>query len=112
MTRVAAVGDIPDGEARRFLVDGEEVAIVNAGGHYYAVGDICSHEHFHLSDGEVDLEALTLECPKHGSAFDLATGEPQSLPAILPVPVYGVRVVGQDIEVEVLSGVPSGGRAG
>jgi 3-phenylpropionate/trans-cinnamate dioxygenase ferredoxin subunit len=112
VTRVAAVGDIPEGEARRFMVDGEEVAIVNAGGHYYAVGDICSHEYFHLSDGEVDIDARTIECPKHGSAFDLATGEPQSLPAILPVPSYGVRVVGGDIEVEVLPGVQAGGVTG
>ncbi len=103
MIRVAAEGDIPVGEARRFNVDGDDVAVVNAGGHLYAVGDICSHEHFHLSDGDVDADALTIECPKHGSAFDLESGMPRSLPAILPVRTYGVRVTGGEVFVEALN---------
>ena len=104
MTRVAAVEEIPEGESRRFVVEGDEVAVVNAGGHFYAVADICSHERFHLSDGFVDSDELTIECPKHGSAFSLETGQPQSLPAILPVRTYGVRVIGGEIIVEVLAG--------
>jgi 3-phenylpropionate/trans-cinnamate dioxygenase ferredoxin subunit len=102
MIRVASITEIPVGEARRFTVDGEEIAIVNAGEYLYAVNDICSHEYFHLSDGEVDLEARTIECPKHGSGFDLQTGRPTSLPAVLPVRTYGVKVVGEDVVVEVL----------
>lgn len=106
MIRVASIAEIPVGEARRFTVDGEEIAIVNAGSYLYAVNDICSHEHFHLSDGEVDLEAHTIECPKHGSGFDLETGRPTSLPAILPVRTYGVKVVGEDVMVDVLEPAP------
>ena len=102
MTRVASVADIPEGEARRFTLEGIEVAVVNAGGYFYAINDICSHEHFHLSDGEVDPETLTLECPKHGSAFSLESGRPLSLPALMPVPTYGVRVEGDDVLVEML----------
>ena len=102
MIRVASVGEIPVGEARRFTLDGAEVSVVNAGEYFYAVDDICSHEHFHLSDGEVDLDAGTIECPKHGSAFDLATGRALSLPAVLPVKSYGVKVVGDDVMVDVL----------
>ncbi|MEA2684161.1 MAG: 3-phenylpropionate/trans-cinnamate dioxygenase ferredoxin component [Chloroflexota bacterium] len=102
MIRVASITEIPVGEARRFLVDGNEVAVVNAGSYLYAVDDICSHEHFHLSDGEVDLVSGTIECPKHGSGFDLQTGRPTSLPAVLPVRTYGVKLVGEDVMVDVL----------
>lgn len=102
MIRVASVQDIPVGEARHFIIDGADVAVVNAGEFFYAIDDICSHEHFHLTDGEVDLDTGTIECPKHGSAFDLATGRPLSLPAVLPVKTYGVKVVGDDVMVDVL----------
>ena len=80
--------------------------MVNAGGVLYAVGDVCSHEYFHLSDGEVDVDELTIECPKHGSTFSLETGAPRSLPAILPVRTYGVRLQGDDVMVEVLEPAP------
>ena len=102
MIRVADISEIPLGEARHFDVDGEEVAIVNAGAYLYAVSDVCSHEYFHLSDGEVDLDRTTIECPKHGSAFDLESGRPLSLPAVLPVRTYGVKLVGEDVMVDVL----------
>lgn len=102
LVRVASVAEIPEGTARHVEVDGEEIAVVNAGDYFYAVNDVCSHEYFHLSDGEVDLDELTIECPKHGSTFSLETGAPQSLPAVLPVKTYGVRVSGEDVLVEVL----------
>ena len=102
MIRVASISDIPVGEARHFEIDGEEIAIVNAGAYLYAISDVCSHEYFHLSDGEVDLDIRTIECPKHGSSFDLLTGRPLSLPAVLPVRTYGVKLVGEDVMVDVL----------
>ena len=61
---------------------------------FYAIGDVCSHEDYSLSEGEVVPEACEIECWKHGSMFDLVTGEPRSLPATRPVPVYVVRVEG------------------
>jgi len=86
---------VPPGEARRFVVDGREVAVVNLGdGQFRAVGDVCSHEHYHLSEGEVDVDDETIECPRHGSTFDLATGRPRTLPATLPVPAFPVKVEG------------------
>ena len=102
MIRVAGISEIPKGESRHFDIEGEEVVIVNAGDYLYAIGDVCSHEYFHLSDGEVDLGTTTIECPKHGSAFDLKTGHPLSLPAVLPVKTYGVKLVGEDVMVDVL----------
>jgi 3-phenylpropionate/trans-cinnamate dioxygenase ferredoxin subunit len=100
--RVASIEEIPEGSAKHVEVDGEEIAVVNAGGILYAVSDVCSHEYFHLSDGEVDTDEVTIECPKHGSSFSLETGEPRSLPAVLPVKTYGVRLQGADVMVEVL----------
>ena len=70
-------------------------------GDVYAIGDTCSHADFSLSEGEVLVDEREIECWKHGSMFSLTTGEPQSLPATQPVPVYEVRVDGDDIVVVV-----------
>jgi 3-phenylpropionate/trans-cinnamate dioxygenase ferredoxin component len=100
--RVCSVGDVPDGEARRFAVDGRLVAVVNLGDDgFRAVDAICSHEHSYLDEGEVDVDEATIECPKHGSTFDLETGRAIVLPAISPVEVYPVTVSEDDVLIEV-----------
>ena len=71
---------------------------------FRAVGDICSHAHSHLNEGEVDMDFATIECPKHGSTFDLDTGKPRSLPATMPVPLYNVKVEGDEVKVEIPDG--------
>ncbi len=96
-TRVASLGELTDGEATRVEVDGVGVALVRVGQDVYAIGDRCSHADVSLSGGEVDEDECTLECPKHGSAFDLRSGEPQSLPALRPVPVWDAEVVDGDV---------------
>jgi 3-phenylpropionate/trans-cinnamate dioxygenase ferredoxin subunit len=102
LARVCAVADVPEGEARRFPVEGRLVAVANLGeAGFRAVDAICSHAHYFLDEGEVDVEDETIECPKHGSTFDLNTGAPRALPAILPVGAYVVRTVGDDILIEV-----------
>jgi len=74
MVEVARTGDLGDGEAMKVVVEGYEIALVNlGGGEFRAVDDICSHAHYFLSEGEVDAEERTIECPKHGSTFDLET---------------------------------------
>ncbi len=98
--RLCAPDDMAPGEARRFDVDGHRICLVRIEDRYYAIGDRCSHADFSLSDGQVFEGELELECWKHGSAFSLTTGEPQSLPAVKPVPVYDVRVEGDDVYVE------------
>ena len=102
--RVCAVDDVPDGEARRFVVDGHKIAVVRIEEDFYAIGDTCSHQNISLSEGEVHADPRQLECWKHGSTFSLETGEPASLPATRPVPVFKVRRDGDDLMVEVPRG--------
>ena len=102
LVEVGKATDVPEGEVRRFEVAGAEVAVVNlGGGEFRAVDDICSHEHYHLSEGEVDTDDETIECPKHGSTFDLESGRPRSLPAIKPVRTFPVKVEGDTLLIEV-----------
>ncbi len=100
LVRLCARDDVPAGTARRFDVAGHRVAVVRVEDDWYAIGDRCSHEDYSLSEGEVWGEEREIECPKHGSAFDLRTGEARTLPATTPVPVYGVRVEGDDVILE------------
>jgi 3-phenylpropionate/trans-cinnamate dioxygenase ferredoxin subunit len=102
-TSVCALEELPDGSARRFVVDGVAVAVVRIGDDVYAIGDVCSHANVSLSDGEVWYEERELECPKHGSAFHLETGEPSTLPATQPVAVYDATVVDGRIVVSARS---------
>jgi 3-phenylpropionate/trans-cinnamate dioxygenase ferredoxin subunit len=99
--RVCARDDIAPGSARRFDVAGSAVAVVRIGDDFYAIGDTCSHADFSLSEGDVWPDELEIECPKHGSTFSLVTGEPQTLPATTPVPVFDVVVDGDDVKVVV-----------
>jgi len=105
LERLCATGDLADGEARRFDVGVHRIALVRLSDEWYALGDRCSHADISLSEGEVLIEECALECWKHGSSFDLHTGEPLSLPATRPVPVYPVTVEGEEVFVELaLSG--------
>jgi 3-phenylpropionate/trans-cinnamate dioxygenase ferredoxin subunit len=98
---LGALSDIADGTAQKFTVAGRTIAVVRIGERAYAIGDTCSHADVSLSEGEVDVDACEIECWKHGSAFSLETGEPQTLPATRPVPVYDVRVVDGELVLTV-----------
>jgi len=98
-TRVCAVTDVEPGAARRFDVDGHRLCVVRLGDDWYVIGDECSHADYSLSEGDVWEDEREIECPKHGSTFSLSTGEPQTLPATRPVPVYEVRTDGTDVLV-------------
>jgi len=100
--RVCGISDVPAGEVRRFEVNHRPFAVVNLGEEGFRVVDsICSHAHYFLDEGEVDVDFETIECPKHGSTFDLNTGKPRTLPATTPVHAYPVKVEGDDILIEV-----------
>jgi 3-phenylpropionate/trans-cinnamate dioxygenase ferredoxin component len=104
--RVCAVDDVESGSARRVDVDGYRLCVVRIGTDWYVINDECSHADYSLAEGDVWEDELEIECPKHGSTFSLETGEPQTLPATQPVPVYKVRVDGADVLVS-LEGGPS-----
>ena len=97
--RICSLSALVDGGAQRFDVAGHRIAVVRLGDRVYALGDRCSHADVSLSEGEVHADTCELECWKHGSAFSLTTGEPNTLPATQPVPVYDVVVEGDDVSV-------------
>ena len=101
MSRVCSFSELVDGQARRFDVDGVPVAVVRIGDEVHAIHDVCSHADVALSDGVVWCETKQIECIRHGSAFSLVTGHPDTLPATQPVPVYEAEVVGDDVNVKV-----------
>ncbi|MDX6246142.1 MAG: 3-phenylpropionate/trans-cinnamate dioxygenase ferredoxin component [Frankiales bacterium] len=95
--KACAVTDVPDEGATRVIVGGIPLAIVRSDGEIYAIFDVCSHQDVPLSEGDVEDGAI--ECWLHGSRFDLATGRPIGLPATKPVPVYPVKIDGDDVLV-------------
>jgi 3-phenylpropionate/trans-cinnamate dioxygenase ferredoxin subunit len=99
MQRICALNDLVDGAAAKFEVGSNTVAVVRIGDQVYAIGNRCSHADIGLSDGEVDCESRELECPRHGSAFSLENGKPNTLPATQPVPVFVAEVRGGDVYV-------------
>lgn len=98
--RVAAVADIPDGTGKTFTVEGKTIAIFRVGEQFFALDDTCSHDQVSLGEGEVDVDDLCVECPRHGSLFSLETGRPRTLPAYEPVATYKVWVEEEMIVVE------------
>ena len=98
--RVASVDELPEETLKRVEVAGTPVCLARAeDGKFYALNDICTHEEFYLSDGE--LWGMDVECPQHGSRFNLQTGKVTGLPAVIPAKTYPVSVEGQEIYVEV-----------
>ena len=93
--------ELLSGTARKVEADGYSIAVVRIGDDVYAIGDTCSHADVSLSEGEVICETKEIECWKHGSAFSLETGQPLTLPATKPVPVYDAVVVDGMIEVHI-----------
>jgi 3-phenylpropionate/trans-cinnamate dioxygenase ferredoxin subunit len=98
---VCSLDEIPAGTARKFDLAGIAVSVVRIGDEVYALGDVCTHANVSLSEGEVWCDELEIECPKHGSAFSLLTGEPSTLPATQPVPVFDASVVDGKVMVTV-----------
>ena len=96
--RACSLSDFPPGGILSVEIDGDEVAVVRTEGEVFAIRDWCSHAAVPLSEGEVD--GYTIECWLHGSCFDLRTGKPTGMPATQPVPVYPVKIEGDDVLVK------------
>lgn len=96
--KVAETKDIQHSEMKEVQIDGEDICIVNIEGKYYAIGNVCTHEGGPLADGT--LEGYEVECPWHGSKFDIRTGEVTNPPASEPEPTYEIKVDGNSIVVK------------
>jgi 3-phenylpropionate/trans-cinnamate dioxygenase ferredoxin subunit len=95
--RLCAVGELGVGEVRRFEIDSGAIALVHCESGFRALVDVCSHEDYPLSEGEVFADVCEIECLRHGSTFSLLDGSPQSLPATQAVKVVPIEVEGDDV---------------
>ena len=97
--RVAQREAIPDGQVRVVGMQGQRLAIARLKGEYFAFEDLCTHDEGPLGEGELIDEMI--ECPRHGARFNVKTGQAVTLPAVVPVKTFPIKVVGNDILVEI-----------
>jgi nitrite reductase/ring-hydroxylating ferredoxin subunit len=97
--KVAKAKDVAPGCCAAVEVGAKPIALFNVDGTFYAIGGTCTHEDGPLAEGL--FEGTTVTCPWHGATFDVCTGESRTPPAYEDVPCYRVRVVGEDVEVEI-----------
>ena len=98
---ICKLGALPAGEMRLVEADGRKIGVFHtADGALYAIEDRCSHDDGPLAEGEFDPAACTVECPRHGSLFDITTGKPRTLPAYRPVDTFEVRVDDDEVKLE------------
>jgi 3-phenylpropionate/trans-cinnamate dioxygenase ferredoxin subunit len=98
--RVCQTSEVGVGAMKSVEVRGVPVLIANVGGRFLAIGDVCSHARSRLSDGFLDENECTVECPLHNAVFSLETGEALEFPADEPVPTYAVTVDGDEILID------------
>jgi 3-phenylpropionate/trans-cinnamate dioxygenase ferredoxin component len=98
---ICPIDELPPGGRRVVAWEDLEIGVVNCNGEIFAIEDRCSHDDGDLLEGDVDADDCTVECPRHGSLFDLRTGKPLTLPAYVPVDTFPVTVDGGVIKVEV-----------
>ena len=98
---VAKVEDVPPGRATVARVGDIEVAVVNVNGTFFAIDNECTHRGGFLGEGEINTEwsEFAIECPLHGSVFDVRTGEVLTPPAPTPVRTYLVEVEAGTVRV-------------
>jgi 3-phenylpropionate/trans-cinnamate dioxygenase ferredoxin component len=98
---ICPLDELPPGATRIVTWEDLEIGLFNCNGEILAVEDRCSHDDGTLADGELDQESCTIECPRHGSLFDLRTGKPLTLPAYVPIEIFPVLVEDGLIKLEV-----------
>lgn len=96
---VAQTQDVPAGHAKTVEAHGQRIALCHVDGQFFAIEDRCSHDNGPLGEGT--LCGTLLECPRHGAQFDVTSGKPVTLPAVVPVKRFPVKVDGTQILVEV-----------
>lgn len=99
---VAYITDIQPGELLLVHAGNKPVCLANVGGEIYAVDNACTHERASLSEGSIVGDRL--QCPLHGGAFNVRSGEPEQYPASWPVKTYSVRIEGDEVFVGIRDG--------
>ncbi len=97
---VGPVEELPPGSVKIVVAGSVAVGVYNLGGELYAIEDRCSHDDGPLAEGDFDPGRCTVECPRHGSLFDLHSGRPRTLPAYRPVETFGVRVEDGEVKLD------------
>ena len=98
---VCPAAELPAGSMRLVEHDGRKIGVFNCDGTLYAIEDRCSHDDGPLAEGPFDADACTVECPRHGSLFDLTSGRPKTLPAYQPVSTYPVTIENDTVKLEI-----------
>jgi 3-phenylpropionate/trans-cinnamate dioxygenase ferredoxin subunit len=98
---VAPLDELPPGSMKLVEAGGVTIGVYNCGGKLLAIEDRCSHDDGPLAEGPFDPDACTVECPRHGSLFDLTSGRPKTLPAYQPVTTYPVTIEDDTVKLEV-----------
>lgn len=97
---VGPLAELPPGTVKIVREGDLGVGVFNAGGELYAIEDRCSHDDGPLCEGDFEPGTGVVTCPRHGARFDIRTGRPLSLPAVLPVDTFPVRIEGDRVFVE------------
>ena len=94
---IALASELPAGERLFVTIEDKSIVVFNIAGNLYAIADLCSHDNGPLGDGDVEGDEVI--CPRHGARFDIRTGKPIGLPAVVDIPAYPVRVREGMIEI-------------
>jgi 3-phenylpropionate/trans-cinnamate dioxygenase ferredoxin subunit len=93
--------ELPNGERLFLEMDGQAILLFNIAGRFFAIADVCTHDHGELGEG--DLEGYEIICPRHGARFDVRNGNATRLPAVQATTHYPVRIVDGMVEVGINS---------
>jgi len=88
---IVPASELPSGERLFVEIESKPIVIFNIAGQYFSIADVCSHDDGPVGEG--DLEGYNIVCPRHGAEFDVRTGKVISMPAVVDIPAYPVRVV-------------------
>ncbi len=100
LVKACTINQLKPGEALRLNLD-PPIAVYHLEDGFYATADNCTHAQSSLSAGDIDQEDCSVECPYHGSAFDIRTGRALSPPANIPLKTYAVKIEGNEVFVEI-----------
>jgi len=94
---IAPASELPNGERLFVEIEGKPIVIFNIAGQFYSIADVCSHDDGPVGEG--DIEGYKITCPRHGAEFDVRTGQVMSMPAVVDIPAYPVKILDGMIQI-------------